>query len=219
MRGTSLRLPTMMKAIIPLCVAHAASAGTLTSASYQLIGGNVNGGGVAVMTSTASVPTIGDVGGSVGQSEALGLSSESGLDPQSVALGLWPIATGALPSIDADADGVAAAIDNCPGVPNGAQLNFDGDAEGDSCDSDDDNDGLSDSEEAALGTNPLNPDTDGDGWSDAEEVAAGSDPLDENSVPTIPSVPALSTWGLLVVLLLLGMTALGLERKRLRGES
>ncbi len=47
---------------------------------------------------------------------------------------------------------------------------------------DPDNDGLDDSEEAAAGTDPLNPDTDGDGALDGAEVAAGTDPLDRLSV-------------------------------------
>ncbi|MDB4305236.1 lamin tail domain-containing protein [Akkermansiaceae bacterium] len=40
-----------------------------------------------------------------------------------------------------------------------------------------DNDGLTDAEEDALGTNPLVADTDGDGWLDGEEVLAGTNPL------------------------------------------
>ncbi len=42
---------------------------------------------------------------------------------------------------------------------------------------DSDGDGLSDTYEITIGTNPGNPDTDGDGISDGAEVAAGSDPL------------------------------------------
>jgi hypothetical protein len=46
------------------------------------------------------------------------------------------------PERDADADGVANAIDNCPSVSNPDQSNFDGaDDGGDACDDDDDNDG------------------------------------------------------------------------------
>lgn len=48
---------------------------------------------------------------------------------------------------------------------------------------DDDGDGLSNAQEAALGTNPDAADTDGDGFSDGAEVAAGSDPLDSGSAP------------------------------------
>lgn len=43
---------------------------------------------------------------------------------------------------------------------------------------DTDGDGLTDEEEAALGTDPNNRDSDGDGISDGDEVAAGTDPLD-----------------------------------------
>jgi len=50
-------------------------------------------------------------------------------------------------------------------------------------DTDSDGDGLTDAEEAALGTNPNNPDSDGDGFSDGEEVARGTDPLDILSFP------------------------------------
>ena len=40
-----------------------------------------------------------------------------------------------------------------------------------------DHDGLTDEEEASLGTNATNPDTDGDGLKDGEEEAYGTDPL------------------------------------------
>lgn len=52
-------------------------------------------------------------------------------------------------------------------------------------DYDTDNDGLTDSQEAARGTNPDNPDSDGDGVNDGVEVLAGTDPNDVNS--TIPA--------------------------------
>ena len=72
---------------------------------------------------------------------------------------------------------------------------------------DDDNDGLSDAEEAALGPNPILADTDGDGFDDGAEVAAGSDPLDPESVPSGPAVPALPHfWGALLLLAVLAIT-------------
>jgi hypothetical protein len=48
---------------------------------------------------------------------------------------------------------------------------------------DTDGEGLSDEEEAILGTDPTKPDTDGDGFTDKEEVDAGTNPLDPNSNP------------------------------------
>ena len=57
---------------------------------------------------------------------------------------------------DSDRDGIADAADNCPNVANPNQLNTDGDAEGDACDADDDNDRVSDAAELAAGSDPLN---------------------------------------------------------------
>ena len=56
---------------------------------------------------------------------------------------------------DDDNDGIVDNADNCVLTPNAEQLNTDGDAEGNVCDLDDDNDGFTDEEELADGTNPL----------------------------------------------------------------
>ena len=45
---------------------------------------------------------------------------------------------------DSDGDSIVDVDDNCPNVSNPSQANTDGDASGDACDSDDDNDGLTD---------------------------------------------------------------------------
>jgi hypothetical protein len=81
------------------------------------------------------------------------------------------------PCIDVDTDLVPDGIDNCPTVANASQLDFDLDSVGDACDDDDDNDGLVDTAEESLGTDPLDPDTDDDGLSDGYEVLVGSNPL------------------------------------------
>lgn len=64
---------------------------------------------------------------------------------------------------DQDADGIGDSVDNCVSVANPDQTNTDGDAQGDACDPDDDNDGVTDENDAF----PLDPsewtDTDGDG--------------------------------------------------------
>ena len=87
--------------------------------------------------------------------------------------------------LDADEDDVHDDNDNCPSIANADQLNTDFDAEGNACDTDDDNDGLADITEAELGTDPLKSDTDGDGWSDKEEVDEGTDPLLAASQPEL----------------------------------
>jgi uncharacterized delta-60 repeat protein len=75
----------------------------------------------------------------------------------------------ALPDDDADDDGILDAADNCPLVFNPDQAQSDDDGQGNACDPDDDNDGLTDAQEAALGTDPINADTDGDGVLDGAD--------------------------------------------------
>lgn len=58
----------------------------------------------------------------------------------------------------------------------------DGDTESDGS-VDSDGDGLTNAEEADLGTDPNNPDSDGDGWEDGEEVAGFTDPLSQADHP------------------------------------
>jgi hypothetical protein len=58
---------------------------------------------------------------------------------------------------------------------------IDGDGIPNSTDTDDDGDGLSDTEENTLGTDPLRADTDRDGVNDGQEVTDGTDPLDGSS--------------------------------------
>jgi hypothetical protein len=60
---------------------------------------------------------------------------------------------------------------------------------------DSDADGLSDEEEADLGTDPEDPDTDGDGVEDGAEVDAGTDPLDKTDYPTAGGTPTLPNTG------------------------
>ena len=85
---------------------------------------------------------------------------------------------------DTDGDGLGDAIDNCPTVPNPAdlrldrvnpvQLDTDGDGRGDPCDDDDDGDGVADTDDRCpLTPDPAQQDADGDGVGDA------CDPIDD----------------------------------------
>jgi hypothetical protein len=102
---------------------------------------------------------------------------------------------------DDGANGIDDPGELCPpnqgGIPQPIPGSDDscGDGIGDVCDDDDDNDALTDAQEIALGTNPLEADTDGDGFDDGMEVAAGTDPLDPASFPQGALVPALPPFG------------------------
>ena len=71
--------------------------------------------------------------------------------------------------IDSDGDGHNDGVDvfSCDKTE---WRDADGDGIGDNADTDDDNDGVSDLQEAALGTDPSRADTDGDGVNDSKDV-------------------------------------------------
>ena len=70
---------------------------------------------------------------------------------------------------DADVDGVCNGGDNCYGVPNPGQENHDGDAQGDGCDLDDDNDGVPDGlDDPARLDETICGDVDADGCDDVQ---------------------------------------------------
>ena len=77
---------------------------------------------------------------------------------------------------DGDGDTVTSPADNCPDSANTDQTNTDGDSWGNACDVDDDDDGLSDSLETSIGTDPLLVDSDGDMVSDFDEINYDGDP-------------------------------------------
>lgn len=96
------------------------------------------------------------------------------------------------PNNDIDGDGFCPAVDSCPAVFNPDQLDTDGDGLGDACDPDDDNDGVPDAVELALGSDPRSADTDGDG------VPDGSDMCPAVVVDQVFDVPATKIFAALV---------------------
>ena len=83
---------------------------------------------------------------------------------------------------DSDEDTVNDAQDNCPAAANVDQLNTDFDNLGDACDTDDDNDGLSDTEELTLGSDPLLRDSDSDSIDDKADNCPVDPNLDQKDI-------------------------------------
>jgi hypothetical protein len=82
---------------------------------------------------------------------------------------------------DSDLDGAGNAADNCPTTANADQADADRDSSGDACDPDDDNDGLTDSDEARRRTSRVDRDSDDDGLRDDVEVRARLNPAQRDS--------------------------------------
>ena len=95
--------------------------------------------------------------GPYGYDADIGFQDDNGLSPD------FSLLRETGPSGDADVDGIINGEDNCPMVINVDQADLDGDEIGDLCDSDVDGDGLADTEEILLGTDPRKSDTDDDG--------------------------------------------------------
>lgn len=158
------------------------------------------------------MPGLEALGYTRGPAAWYGMCGDADLDASSDCQEAW-IGTDPL-NPDTDGDGwpdrpggtsdpnIVTTTDNCPLIANADQANSDGepihgatlqdwsnpaaDSLGDACDPDLDNDGISNADEAAGGTNPRARDSDGDTWADRIELLCGSDPLAFASRPSGP---------------------------------
>ncbi len=138
---------------------------------------------------------------------------------------------------DTDSDGVCDGVDNCPGLSNASQADADVDGQGDACDNcpndansnqaDVDGDGVGDACDACPNdVNKVEPglcgcgnsdvgDSDGDGVLDCVDVCPGADDAVFGNCQS--AIPTVSTWGLVVLTLLLlvgSKIAFGFVRRR-----
>lgn len=174
------------------CFSNYGSGVTIMAPGADILSTYLNGGTASLHGTSMASPHVAGAA-------ALYLVKHPGSTPAQVKAGLLaeadpaPCATGSngrcaddpdgiqeplvkLHCLDTDSDGVCDKVDNCPSVANANQLDTDGDKLGDACDPDDDNDGLSDTFELSIGTDPLKADTDGDGLSDYIEVNYDGNP-------------------------------------------
>jgi hypothetical protein len=111
---------------------------------------NVRSTNLATVISTQPLGSIGTVqSGSPVSSNGyvyIPVNFDTGVDGMVADVFLSLASTPPTPT-DTDKDGVADTTDNCPAVANANQANYDGDSQGDACDTDDDNDGILDTAE------------------------------------------------------------------------
>lgn len=88
-------------------------------------------------------------------------------------LGTGPISDPSPLTQDNDGDGFHDGIDNCPTMANEDQANNDGDAQGDICDADDDNDGVADEDDIWPSREAYSLDPDSDGLPSRWEIRYG----------------------------------------------
>lgn len=173
--------------------AAAPALGLLTAAPGVMVDGNCDGAMDPPLPGTSNfVPAVRSLPcDSCGNPPGGGQIGAIRIEPKILvwpALHYWqpPPQPGPTPA-DTDADGVPDSLDNCPADPNPFQADFDDDGVGDACDDADGDGVLDDVDNCQTVPNAGQGDLDGDGVGNACD----------------PDIPAVSSWGLGVLVLLL----------------
>lgn len=180
----------------PTLVNGAWKAQRITPAAYAGIGGDpadLEGYDIYLVTLNGSLTGLSVTAATAVELFRLRLPNDCAAQPAAILTNNGDIQAAVLARLGANLNNQMSVSVNSAGVTdiyNGNQAGAassiacpiqdnDGDGTGDVVDTDDDNDGLSDVNEATAGTNPLVADTDGDGKNDATEVGANpSTPTD-----------------------------------------
>jgi len=135
-------------------------------ASYQVVATRVGPGAETVeVTTTGTSATLASLQTGATYRVSVSASNSSGW----LSTPTRPITLTVTNGVDGNNDGLPDDWANANGISgSGAGADVDGD-------------GLTNAQEIAAGTHPMNQDSDGDGFSDAEELAAETDPLDSLS--------------------------------------
>jgi hypothetical protein len=190
-------IPGPFLAALLVATSAPARAADPSSESFRAVGSHFTGLGSRGLASPG--PRFSGSGVALGQGDAVGWSGGTSGSLTTSAPGFWPIVAGALPTLDADGDGLASWQDD-----------------------DDGGDGLLDAVESHTGvfagatdtgTSPVDADTDGDGLTDGDEVTGGSDPNDAGD-PGPPAIPVMAGWIYFALAAALACTARGPRGRR-----
>lgn len=146
-------------------------------------------GGFDIASTSTAYAALSNIGTGVTGLYTINLSTGAATLVGAIDDGTAEIFSLAIATTDTDSDGVRDAIDNCASTANADQADTDADGTGDSCDSDIDGDGLSNTAEAAIGSDPLVTDSDGDTLADGSDACPALPASTTNGCPSVAGSP------------------------------